>query len=97
MHSLPAMFSLPIYIRPDRFRSLTALIVLLVCFVAIPFAKADYELRCPISHRHGYEIVQWHPEREFLTLTTYSLGFRVEGYCIETSTIPWWQVDAIVH
>jgi hypothetical protein len=49
MHSLPAIFTLPMRVRPNRLRCLTAMIALVLCFVIVPLAKAGYSVLNPPS------------------------------------------------
>jgi hypothetical protein len=104
MHSLPAMFTLPIRVRPDKFRSLTVLIVLLIFFVLLPPSLSSVDKECPFLSRFpsssGMAWLWWdQAEVQFPVVehTDYELIWDRVRPCFERTYTPWWDADSITH
>jgi hypothetical protein len=106
MHSLPALFTLPMRVNPSRIRSLTVLIFLVAIFAISPLITSRFYTGCAYRRPfQGTSLELWQepaPPPEYTEIwSTLPSGARDalkrRFMCYEATLTPWWQADSITH
>jgi hypothetical protein len=103
MHSLPAMFTLPIRVWPNRIRSLSMLVVLIIIFGISPLVTSHFYTGCAYGRQfQGTFLERWRaPEPEYAEQLWVHLPrdravrdvLKRRFMCYETTLIPWWKAN----
>jgi hypothetical protein len=104
MHSLPAIFTLPIHVRPYKFRALTMLVVLLVFFFVLPPFVSHTVRGCSAQSQYhwalwdlGEQPVPNYYDRGRETAELRELLKAKFAWCSDEAWDTWWQADSITH
>jgi hypothetical protein len=101
MHSMPAMYTLPIRVQPSKHRSLTLLVVLLIFFAAAPPLMAQTYTGCRYGLPSHNMMWLWSqepvPQLPENTGRLTAAGMKQLRQCYEVTKTPWWAADSITH
>jgi hypothetical protein len=89
MHSMPAVFTMPMRVRPARLRWITGLLGLILYFFIVPSAKPD-SVRC-LSRLPDYGPLPSVHEDNILTVTHSSWQVINHNLCFVLTVTPWWE------
>jgi hypothetical protein len=104
MHSLPAMFTLPIHVRPYKFRALPMLVVLLVFFFVFPPFVSHTVRGCNAQSQYhwalwdlGDQPVPTYYDRGRETMEMRERFKAKLARCEEEAWDSWWAAASITH